>query len=72
VTETDPVFDAIQGLSEALGQPGALLTAYVLVCEWADQERDERRLTQHTSESLTDWSADGMLQHALDKDWGEE
>jgi hypothetical protein len=62
----------IQSRAGELDQPGALLTGFILVCEWADPEKDGRELTQHVSESLTPWTANGMLQHVLDQDWDPE
>jgi hypothetical protein len=75
MTETEVLRDlesAIQERAEGLDQPGALLTGFVLVCEWADPEKDGRELTEHVSESLTPWSANGMLNHALAQEWDDE
>jgi len=70
--DSDPRRDAIHEKLQELGPAGlekaAVLTGFVVVCEWMD-ETGEKWLSKCHSASLPIWAADGLHHEALYGKW---
>jgi hypothetical protein len=70
--DSDPRRDAIHEKLQELGphqlEKAAVLTGFVLVCEWMDED-GERWLSKCHSSSLTNWTASGLHHEALYGNW---
>ncbi len=64
----DKLHEAIQEAGPEITRPGSLLTGWVLICEWMDDE-GERWLSKGHCASTAPWQAEGMLHRGLYGDW---
>lgn len=73
--DSDPRRDALTDFLQDQGPPDfdrpAVLTGWVIVADWMDDE-GERWLTRGYSSSLAKWHAFGLLHEALFGNWAED
>lgn len=61
------VRDAIANLGKFLHEEGAMLTGWVLACEWMDADGDYW-MSSHTDENTPPWRARGLIGSVLEGD----
>lgn len=66
--QRDAIHEALQANSLAALDRGGVLTGWVVVMEWMD-EQGERWISKAHSSTLTHWSAHGFHHEALYGDW---
>lgn len=71
--DSDPRRDALHTHLQHAGPPdpdiqGALLTGWVIVCEWASPD-GSRWLSRGWAPTTTAWTATGMMHEAIYGDW---